>query len=546
MKKFLLYIMVVAGMVSMQSCLHDDKDLFDDSAANRLEQATEETKQILESSESGWALQYYLGEEYTGGGCTYLVKFKNGKADVSLDVADPSEVSHSSYDVIKDQGPVLTFNTYNELMHAFAQPNTDGTTNGGDFEFIVMNVTNDEIDLKGRTTGNKMKLIRLPEGTNWEDYINSITDFEANMFSSYNLMVDGKKQGVLTFDSDARQLEYVSGDTVDATYPYCVTPNGVVMPESLAGNARSFTQAVGDMNLTASDATDGKSVSLEPFFTPNYILKAVGSISLPNDDAQSVLAKVNKADVFTYTTDADWLTVSADENGLTIKATANNEGHPRVANVKVANENGEDEFTVTQMEFAKDVVGTYILQYYDKNGAVQQSEFTVNSTDDIDMLIYLGGRIPLHATLKWNNETLSFDWSSFQLLGGVTLTDGTVCSVYNIFVGDQYWSGLNTDYTYSAPVSYDDEDGTYAIFSEGEVNGEQIASVYLEACLPNPGSSNDILGYLDIMQSPVLFKVSDSETSAAKAKSVMKTRKLFNKVPAFHANPVFGKKLNIK
>ena len=46
MKKILLYIMVVAGMVSMQSCLHDDKELFDESAANRLEHATEETKQI--------------------------------------------------------------------------------------------------------------------------------------------------------------------------------------------------------------------------------------------------------------------------------------------------------------------------------------------------------------------------------------------------------------------------------------------------------------------------------------------------------------------
>ena len=68
MKKILLYIMVVAGMVSMQSCLHDDKELFDESAANRLEHATEETKQILESSESGWAMQYYLGDEYKGGG----------------------------------------------------------------------------------------------------------------------------------------------------------------------------------------------------------------------------------------------------------------------------------------------------------------------------------------------------------------------------------------------------------------------------------------------------------------------------------------------
>ena len=50
MRNFLLYIMGVISMLSFQSCLHDDKELFDESAAERLEHATEETKQILESS----------------------------------------------------------------------------------------------------------------------------------------------------------------------------------------------------------------------------------------------------------------------------------------------------------------------------------------------------------------------------------------------------------------------------------------------------------------------------------------------------------------
>lgn len=108
MRKFLLYIMGVISMLSFQSCLHDDKELFDESAAERLEHATEETKQILESSTSGWAFQYYLGDEYTSGGCTYLVKFKDGKADVALDLADaPTDIAHSSYDVVKDQGLFL-------------------------------------------------------------------------------------------------------------------------------------------------------------------------------------------------------------------------------------------------------------------------------------------------------------------------------------------------------------------------------------------------------------------------------------------------------
>lgn len=543
MRKFLLYIMGVISMLSFQSCLHDDKEVFDESAAERLEHATEETKQILESSTSGWAFQYYLGDEYTSGGCTYLVKFKDGKADVALDlVDDPTDITHSSYDVVKDQGPVLTFNTYNEWMHYFANPNSDGTTSGGDFEFTVMKISNDTIDLKGRTTGNKMRLIRLPENTDWSTYFNAIYDFEDNMFDSYRVMEDGVEQGVVSFNS--RRYSYVASDKSVVRNPYCVTPNGIAVPVAFAGDAHNFVQKDGDMNLTATDVASGKSLVLQPLISPSYVIKNVGASVALNDEAQTKEIQLNMANAFTYTSDADWLTINASENGLTLNVTANNEGHPRQATVKVANENGEGEFVVSQMECAKDIFGTYLLQYYDASGNVCQSTFdvTADNADAIDMPIYLGGSIPLHATLKWNDETLSFDWSSFQYLGGVTLTSGTACSVYNIFVGDQYWSALSTNFTYSAPVSYDAENGTYAIFSEGEVNGEQISSVYLEACNPNPASSNDILGYLDIMQSPVLVKIPADETSAARVKGMMKTRMLCNKVPAFHANPVFGKK----
>lgn len=521
MRKFLLYIMGVISMLSFQSCLHDDKELFDESAAERLEHATEETKQILESSTSGWAFQYYLGDEYTSGGCTYLVKFKDGKADVALDLADaPTDITHSSYDVVKDQGPVLTFDTYNEWMHYFANPNSDGTTKGGDFEFSVMKISNDTIDLKGRTTGNKMRLIRLPENTDWKTYLEDISGIESEMFTSYQLTEDGNVEGILTFDADTRRVSFVDKENNTSTYPYCVTPTGIVLPDSWKSDAHTFVLPDGKYSMVASDVAAGKMVSLDPYLTPDYVFKKIGTSIKMNDAAQSVTEKVKMANTFTYSTDADWLTITADDASVTFSAAANNEGHPRVATVKVKNENGEDEMTVCQMEYAKDISGTYLLQYYDSDGKVCQSTFdvTADNADAIDMPIYLGNRHTLHATLKWNDETLSFDWSSFQYLGAVPLSDGTTCSVYNIFVGDQYWSAISTNFTYSAPVSYDAENGTYAIFSEGEVNGEKISSVYLEACKPNPASSNDILGYLEIMQSPVLVKIPADETSAARVR----------------------------
>ena len=80
MKKILLGSAVALATLSLQSCLTDDKELFDESAANRIEAVVAADKQLLESATNGWQLHYYTGKQYTGGGYTMFVKFKDGKA----------------------------------------------------------------------------------------------------------------------------------------------------------------------------------------------------------------------------------------------------------------------------------------------------------------------------------------------------------------------------------------------------------------------------------------------------------------------------------
>ena len=54
------------------------------------------------------------------------------------------------------------------------------------------------------------------------------------------------------------------------------------------------------------------------------------------------------------------------------------------------------------MLHAKDIFGTYLLQYYDKDGNVCQSTFdvTADNANAIDMPIYFGGRIPWHTPFE--------------------------------------------------------------------------------------------------------------------------------------------------
>ena len=57
MKKIMIYIQALLASFVLVSCLHDDNELFNESAAQRLDKAVEHYKQVLESANNGWELQ---------------------------------------------------------------------------------------------------------------------------------------------------------------------------------------------------------------------------------------------------------------------------------------------------------------------------------------------------------------------------------------------------------------------------------------------------------------------------------------------------------
>jgi hypothetical protein len=256
MKKIILSILLVMAAFSLQSCLHDDQNDFDQSAAERLDQAALSDKTLLESASNGWILRYYAGQNYQYGGYTYLVKFKDGKAFVSGEIAPDTMVSSSSYDVIKDQGPVLTFNTYNEIMHFLAQPYSDQVDGlQGDYEFVIQKTTQDSVFLKGKKWGNHMVLIRLPEETSWKTYLDSIADIDKNMMYSFVAKDAGDSIGKVNMDGDNRQFTSLSGGD-DENVAYYVSTTGIDLqtPVKLHGKSvQHFVFNENDMTLSCID-----------------------------------------------------------------------------------------------------------------------------------------------------------------------------------------------------------------------------------------------------------------------------------------------------
>lgn len=274
MKKIIFTFAVALAGYMLQSCsLHDDEDYFGKSAAERMEEAIAHDKQLLESASNGWKLIYYTGTEYTGGGYTYLCKFKNGNATVAGDMSDGYKTSTSSYDVIADQSVVLTFDTNNELMHKFATP-TNSSIDGeqGDYEFVVQKVTNDSIYLKGKKWGNKMVMTRMPEMLSWEEHLDSINKVADDIRYNNKVMNGNDSIGYISIDDYTRRAVLTAG--VDkADVPYYVTSKGIHFQSPITVNGEQLSDLEYNMETHKFEvANTNSNVKIAGYYPDHYQL----------------------------------------------------------------------------------------------------------------------------------------------------------------------------------------------------------------------------------------------------------------------------------
>lgn len=270
MKKIFLAILCVVGSMSLQSCLHDDKEFFDDSAANRIENTVENTQKVLESSENGWELHYYTGEGYTGGGFTFLLKFQNGKVTVAGDpaLATSDERATSSYGMDRSMGPVLTFNTYNHILHALGTPNINNIQGQqGDWEFVITKLTEDSIFVRGKKWSNDMVFTRLPQSVDWKEHLDSIGNVAKQLKDNY---VDAAAQDVskaIEVNTSTRRIAGRNAMGQVEECPYVITTKGIeaLTPITVGdGQTQSF-DLTQNGNLQAGGTSQ---IELAPYIAP--------------------------------------------------------------------------------------------------------------------------------------------------------------------------------------------------------------------------------------------------------------------------------------
>lgn len=187
MKK-IQYIIVCLFILFFSSCAKEEVDIFSASPAERLNEALKTDFSLLVSAENGWVMEYFANP--TSPGYSLLVKFNvSGSAIFAakseLTKNKEFEMDSCLFEMIGDNGPVLTFNTFNKVLHRFSNPeNPDGYGLEGDYEFVVMKADSNQIVLKGKKSAAVILLNKLPLGVLWTKYIDDLDEMNTLLFSN--------------------------------------------------------------------------------------------------------------------------------------------------------------------------------------------------------------------------------------------------------------------------------------------------------------------------------------------------------------------------
>ena len=249
-----LAALAVAAVATTASCSREEDDIWDRSAAERLDDARNTDLATLCAAQNGWEMLYFTANDNVSRGLNFLMKFNtDGSVTIAAknsDTGNDYTEETSTFDVISDDGPVLTFNTYNNLFHRYADPDpehtqvdSDGVGDGGDYEFKIMSINNDMIYMRGKKHGLEVYMHRLADDVNWEQYFTDVEAMHERMFTSsiptlWLTLADGSRYSITNAATQEMSLVRENGDAITETtkLSYVATRTGMRWIRSYSGH----------------------------------------------------------------------------------------------------------------------------------------------------------------------------------------------------------------------------------------------------------------------------------------------------------------------
>lgn len=270
--KILTTMLVGVSATLFLSCQNDEDDIFDSPTTIRIQETLDKAKKVLSEAPNGWIFDYYPDRDLTYGGYVYTLKFDDQKVTVGSEL-DPGTFETSYYRLDSDNGPMLSFDTYNTLMHFFATPSSSNyEAYDGDFEFNIIYATPEEVKLKGKRTGNIMYMHPLEGDAG--DFINAVYNISDNMVLTSASGTAGTMPIEASINLDTRHMDISWGEgdeMTDGNY-FLATPTGIRFKDPVKVGSATVSALAYDKDAMVYSGTDseGNTVTLAGTLPEDY------------------------------------------------------------------------------------------------------------------------------------------------------------------------------------------------------------------------------------------------------------------------------------
>lgn len=254
MKKYIYMCLAACLLVS---CSQEEEAVYGkgNSYAKRTGETSTEYVNLLEGATNGWLLSMYVGTGQQYGGYNYILKFHQGKVTALSEAT--TEEDTSLYTLNFSEKSILTFDTYNKVLHQFVEPSAlfpEGKI--GDNQLVIQSYENGVFTLKGQRSNNLMTLRKLEgEAT---AYLTKIRERQSlfKVSDAYPVTINGKE---VDFELQPSNRQFIAREgTTMIKKAYIYTENGFKLyePITIAGKTFSeFTLSADNSEITADDAS---------------------------------------------------------------------------------------------------------------------------------------------------------------------------------------------------------------------------------------------------------------------------------------------------
>lgn len=429
MKKFLnisLLSLVVLSSLTLGSCKNEIDEIFDEDAVARLDKAKAEYTDILTSNGGKWQIEYYANANEPG--YVYLMTFRtDGSVTISgknewigyvegESLKIPTYGSQTSlWEVITDNGPVLSFNSFNKYFHLFADPEdipsldeeaTDETGYGheGDYEFDLMSYSNDTLYISGKKYGIDMIMTRVDANVDDHVYMDEVVAMADSFFNAKIPQV------YINLPNDTRWI----------------VKNGAssILKMFREGADEISTAETHNVIITHDGLSFMNPITLDGYTIKNFIRQADGSLLCRDDNTTTITADVlnNVYMTKTFSWKGDTVQCGGEFASLfnSLKNELNDYGKRKLSSVTMSYDNSLSRYYISfGCLYQK---RTFYANYYFTAEAVGDNQIKFNYSGELnDAAVVYGEKCPSMESIVQLLSSRTFTLTTSSLLAPVDM-----------------------------------------------------------------------------------------------------------------------------